>query len=64
MSFYASEKDYDGKYSGINRLPSAPGNDTADEYEVYVEINGLRHIYGGLLYSSIGDDFFTETKRQ
>lgn len=58
ISFSASENDYDGKYTGIGRLPSYIGNDTADEYDVYVEINGVRHLYDGIFYSN-----YAETRR-
>lgn len=51
VSFSADEKDYDGKFNGIGRLPSYDGgNDTADDYEVYVVINGIKHIYSGIFY--------------
>ena len=51
VSFSTSENDYEGKYNGIGRLPSYTGNDTADDYDVYVEINGVRHLYDGVFYS-------------
>ena len=51
VSFSTSENDYKGKYNGIGRLPSYTGNDTADDYDVYVEINGVRHLYDGIFYS-------------
>lgn len=52
LSFETSENDYDGKYNGIGRLPSyGNSNNTIDEYDVYVEINGVRHLYSGIFYS-------------
>lgn len=52
ISFSTSEKDYEGKYNGIGRLPSYVGDDSADDYDVYVEINGVRHLYDGIFYSN------------
>lgn len=52
VSFSASINDYGGKYNGIGRLPSYVGNDSADDYDVYVEINGVRHLYDGVFYSN------------
>ena len=52
VSFSSSENDHKGKYNGIGRLPSYPGNDSADDYDVYVEINGIRHLYDGIFYSN------------
>ena len=60
ISFSTKYGDYNNDYNGIGRLPSYTGNDTADEYDVFVEINGVRHLYDGLFYNS--DD--TETKRK
>jgi len=60
LMFSTSEKDYSGKYNGIKRLPTCHADDTADEYDVYVEINGVRFIYDGLFYKSNG----TEGKRE
>lgn len=52
VSFKTSENDYGGKYNGIGRLPSYDGgNDTADDYDVYVEINGVKYLYDGVFYS-------------
>ena len=52
ISFSARDEDYNGDYCGIGRLPTYPeGNDTADEYDVFVEIDGVRHIYGGEFYT-------------
>lgn len=49
------------KYRGITKLPSFEnGNDTADEYDVFVIVNGIRYIYDGLFYNANG----TETKRK
>ena len=52
VSFSTSENDYDGQYNGIGRLPSYVGNDSADDYDIYVEINGVRHLYDGVFYSN------------
>lgn len=53
VSFSASEDAYNGEYCGIGRLPTYPGgNDTADEYDVFVDINGVRHLYAGEFYKS------------
>jgi hypothetical protein len=52
LLFSASEKDYNGEYNGIGRLPSYSGNDTADDYDVYVEINGIKYLYDGVFYSN------------
>ncbi|MDQ5928573.1 MAG: hypothetical protein QG594_347 [Bacteroidota bacterium] len=52
LSFGTSEKEYDGKYNGIGRLPSYCGDDTADDYTVYVEINGVKHLYDGVFWSN------------
>jgi hypothetical protein len=41
----------DEKYNGIGRLPSYFGNDTADQYKVYVYLNGVKHLYDGLFAS-------------
>lgn len=63
ISFSASEDDYGGKYDGIGRLPSYPdGNDTADDYDVYVEINGVRHVYDGIFYSNYSEVRRTKIK--
>lgn len=51
VSFSTSEKDYNGQYNGIKRLPTCKADDSADEYDVFVEINGIRHLYDGLFYS-------------
>jgi hypothetical protein len=52
VSFSASENEYNGKYDGIGRLPSRNGgDDSADDYDVFVEINGIRHLYDGVFYS-------------
>lgn len=48
ISFGTSENDYEGKYNGIGRLPSYP----CDDYDVYVEIYGVRHLYDGVFYSN------------
>lgn len=48
ISFSASEDDY----CGIGRLPTYPGNDTADKYDVFVDINGERHQYAGEFYKA------------
>jgi hypothetical protein len=58
ISFSTSKDDYEGKYNGIGRLPSYPSNDTADDYDVYVEINGVRHLYDGIFASG-----FEEVRR-
>ena len=52
VSFSTSENDYEGEYNGIGRLPSYVGDDSADDYDVYVEINGVRHLYDGIFYSN------------
>ena len=59
LTFSTSENDYDGKYNGIGRLPSYVGDDTADDYDIYVEIDGDRYLYDGLFYSNN-----RETKRR
>ena len=59
LSFSTKENSYNDDYNGIGRLPSYVGNDTADEYDVYVEINGVRYLYDGLFYNP--DD--SESKR-
>lgn len=51
VSFSTSENDCEGKYNGIGRLPSYVGDDSADDYDVCVEINGVRHLYDGVFYS-------------
>ena len=51
ISFSTRDSDYNGDYSGIGRLPTYPGDDTAEEYDVFVEIDGIRHIYGGEFYT-------------
>jgi len=60
ISFETKQGDYNDDYKGIGRLPTYPGDDTADEYDVLVEINGVRHLYDGLFYKSD----YTETKRK
>jgi hypothetical protein len=52
MTFNASESEYGDLYKGYGDLPNAYGNDDADEYDVYVEINGVRHLYDGIFYSN------------
>ena len=59
ISFGTKEGAYNDDYNGIMRLQDV-SNDTAENYYVYVEINGVRHLYDGLFYNS--DD--TETKRK
>ena len=59
IAFGTKDGSYNDDYNGIGRLPSYIGNDTADEYDVYVEINGVRHLYDGLFYNG-----YTETKRK
>jgi len=59
ISFGTKEGAYNDDYNGIMRLEDV-GNDTAENYYVYVEINGVRHLYDGLFYNF--DD--TETKRK
>jgi hypothetical protein len=52
IAFSTKNKDYKGKYNGIGRLPTYKnGNDTSKDYIVFVVINGIRHLYSGLLYS-------------
>lgn len=51
LSFRTSENAYDGKYNGIGCLPSYIGDDTADDYDVYVNINGVKHLYNGIFLS-------------
>jgi hypothetical protein len=60
IAFGTKEGAYNEDYNGIGRLPSYTGNDTADEYDVYVDINGVRHLYDGLFYNSD----YKETKRK
>jgi len=60
ISFSTKDGDYNDDYKGIGRLPSYTGNDTAEQYDVFVEINGVRHLYDGLFYNSD----YTETKRK
>ena len=52
ISFGTLPNEYDGDYNGIGRLPSYVGNDTADDYEIYVMINGVKCLYRGIQYSS------------
>ncbi len=42
----------DDAYNGIGRLPTYPGNDTSYEYDVFVDINGVRHLYAGEFYKA------------
>lgn len=58
IAFTTRDGAYNDKYNGIMTLHDT-SNDTAENYFVYVEINGVRHLYDGLFYNS--DD--TETKR-
>ena len=60
ISFNTKKGSYNDKYNGIGRLPSYVGDDTADEYDVFVEINGIRHLYDGLFYNRD----YSETKRK
>ena len=50
ISFSTSEGDYNGDYNGIGRLPGYNGNGV-DDYDVYVEIDGVRRLYNGIFYS-------------
>jgi hypothetical protein len=59
MSFGTKNGDYNDDYKGIMRLQDT-SNDTAENYYVYVDINGIRHLYDGLFYNSD----YTETKRK
>lgn len=59
ISFGTKEGDYDNDYNGIMRLQDVD-NDTAENYYVYVEMTGVRHLYDGLFYNSDS----TETKRK
>jgi len=52
ISFSASEKDYNGIYDGIGRLPSYPHDNSINDYDIYVDINGIRHLYDGMFYSN------------
>ena len=60
IAFRTKQGAYNDDYNGINRLPSYTSNNTADEYDVFVEINGVRYLYDGLFYNSD----YTETKRK
>lgn len=60
IAFGTKKGAYNDDYNGIGRLPSYVGNDTAEEYYVFVEINGVRHLYDGLFYNSD----YTESKRK
>jgi hypothetical protein len=51
ISFNTLPNEYDGDYNGIGRLPSYVGNDSADDYEIYIVINGVKCLYRGLQYS-------------
>jgi len=59
ISFGTKDGAYNDDYNGTLRIPDVD-NDTAENYFVYVEINGIRHLYDGLFYNS--DD--SETKRK
>jgi len=59
IAFRTKDGAYNDDYNGIMRLQDT-GNDTAENYYVYVEINGVRHLYDGLFYNSD----YTETKRK
>ena len=59
IGFGTKEGAYNGEYRGIDRLPSGIGDSTANEYDVYVEIKGIRYRYDGLFCNSD----FTESKR-
>jgi len=48
VSFSAVDGD---KFDGISGLPTINPDDSADEYDVYVEINGVRYLYDGIFYS-------------
>ena len=60
VTFATMNGAYDDEYKGIGRLPSYPhGDDSAEDYDVFVELNGGRYIYDGIFFN--GD--YTETKR-
>jgi len=58
LTFSTKRGAYNDDYNGIGRIPDVK-NDTAENYYVYVEINGIRYLYDGLFYN--GD--YSETKR-
>jgi hypothetical protein len=60
ISFGTKEGSYNDAYNGIGRLPSYTSNDSAAEYDVLIEINGIRYLYDGLFFNSD----YTETKRK
>ena len=51
IQFSTKKGHYEDKYNGIGRLPSyKDGDDTAEQYDVFVEINGIRYLYTGIFY--------------
>ena len=59
ISFSTKTGAYNDDYNGIGRLPTYGGNDTAEQYDVYIVINGVKHLYDGIYLNSDG----TETKK-
>jgi len=60
ISFNTKDDDYDGKYSGIGRLPSYPYSYSEKDYDFYVLINDKKYLYDGLFLNKD----YTETKRK
>jgi hypothetical protein len=48
LLFQTSEKDYNGKYNAIGALPCYPKNDSITEYDLFIEINGTKHILNAI----------------
>jgi hypothetical protein len=53
IAFSTDERDYNGQYNNIGALPSydRERDEKASGYDVYVVINGVKHIYDGLFYN-------------